>query len=147
MSNSLTLAERIQHLEDIEAIRKLTATYALYVNKGWNGKEANLDKLGAVFAEDARWSNATTTAIGPDGIARMLEPAMAILDFAMHSFSNPIIDVDGDHATGNWLLWVAVKSGTSANEVFQSEDLTYVRTNSGWRIKNLSLHFGTMLLG
>ena len=32
-----TLAQRVQRLEDIEAITDLTARYATAINKGWNG--------------------------------------------------------------------------------------------------------------
>ncbi|WP_228002293.1 hypothetical protein [Nocardia australiensis] len=32
-----TLEQRIRRLEDLEAIRDLTARYADAINKGWNG--------------------------------------------------------------------------------------------------------------
>ena len=50
--NENTFDIRLQRLEDIEAIKKLTATYALYVNKGWNGKTVDFEKLPLVFAEN-----------------------------------------------------------------------------------------------
>ncbi|MGW2690210.1 nuclear transport factor 2 family protein [Streptomyces sp. NPDC001414] len=55
----------------------------------------------------------------------------------MHSFTNPIIDVDGDTASGNWLLWDAAANGGRPHEVHQSEDLRYVRTPDGWRVQAL----------
>jgi SnoaL-like domain len=147
MSETSSLEERIQRLEDIEAIKKLTATYADYVNKGWDGKGVAFDKLPSVFAEDARWESAAmnVNTVGRDEIVQMLRKETAGGDFAMHSFTNPIIEVNGDTATGTWLLWVGVKQGDAADEVFQSEDLKYVRTVDGWRIQSLNLHFGTML--
>jgi hypothetical protein len=87
MSEATTLEARIQRLEDMEEIKKLTATY---------------------------------------------------------SFTNPIIDIDGNTATGTWLLWVAGTNGDDGTEVFQSEDLIYARTPEGWRIKSLNLHFGAL---
>ena len=83
---------------------------------------------------------------GVVNIVKMLREKTAGGDFAMHSFTNPIIEVDGDTATGNWLLWVGIKAGSVANEVFQREDLNYVRACDGWRIASLDLHFGSMLL-
>jgi len=55
MIEATTHEARIQRLEDIEEIKKLTATYGLYVNKGWNGEVVNFDKLPEVFTADARW--------------------------------------------------------------------------------------------
>ncbi|MEU6817865.1 nuclear transport factor 2 family protein [Streptomyces sp. NPDC046860] len=148
MAENLTLEQRVQRLEDIEEIKKLTATYSDYVNKGWIGKEVAFDKLPSVFTSDAVWESAAmgVKAEGIDAIVAMLGEATAGGSFAMHSFTNPIIDVDGDSATGNWLLWVAVAGGGKPNEVHQSEDLRYVRTPDGWRIQDLNLHFGQLLL-
>ena len=149
MNDIASLQQRIQRLEDIEAIKKLTATYALYVNKGWNEKAVDFDKLPLVFSENARWRSAAISVdvSGLANIVEMLKKGTASVDFAMHSFTNPIIEVDGATATGNWLLWVGVKTGNSANEVFQSEEISYVREASGWRIASINLHFGSMLLG
>jgi hypothetical protein len=33
--------------------------------------------------------------------------ATAKVAFSMHAFLNPMISVDGDTATGSWLLWIA----------------------------------------
>ncbi len=147
MNKALSVEERIQRLEDIEAIKKLTATYGLYVNKGWNNEVVDFDKLPTVLSEDARW---TSTAMGfdvtgRDALIELLRVQTAGGDFAMHSFTNPIIDIDGDTARGNWLLWVGVKTGATANEVYLSEDIVYVRMDKGWRIQSITMHVGTML--
>jgi hypothetical protein len=67
MTEPTSLEARIQHLEDIEEITTLTATYGRYVNKGWNGEVVELDKLPEVFTADARWQadamNADVTGI------------------------------------------------------------------------------------
>ena len=141
-----SLEDRVKLLEDIESIKKLTATYAHYVDRGWNERAVNAAGLPTVFAEDATWKYdaGPVDVSGRDTIVAMLTgPSPAV--FAQHSFSNPIIDVDGDTATGSWLLWVGVDMGDGAKEVFQSEDLTYVRTSSGWVIKSIDLRFGRML--
>ncbi|XQW85470.1 nuclear transport factor 2 family protein [Thalassotalea piscium] len=49
------LEQRIQKLEDLEAIRTLQATYGHYVDKGWNGKDMDIEKLTDIFTEDALW--------------------------------------------------------------------------------------------
>lgn len=149
MADTRTLEQRIQRIEDIEAITKLTATYAHFVDKGWNGKEVDFDKLPALFTENATWKCEAmgVDVQGPQAIVEMLKQATAGGSFAMHSFTNPIIDVNGDKATGKWLLWVGVKYGETKDEVFQSEDLVYARQGSGWAIEAIHLHFGQMLNG
>ncbi|MGW2964926.1 nuclear transport factor 2 family protein [Streptomyces sp. NPDC001220] len=148
MTDTTTLEQRIQRLEDIEEIKKLTATYSDCVNKGWIGKEVALDQLPDVFTADASWTCAAVgiAVHGIDSIIAMLAEKTAGGSFAMHSFTNPIIEVNGDSATGNWLLWVAIGGNSTPNEVHQSEDLRYIRTPDGWRIQSLELHFGQLLL-
>ena len=147
MNKKTDFESRLQKLEDIESIQKLTSTYALYVNKGWNGKAVDFDKLPAVFTSDARWESAAMqiNVVGAEAIVEMLKKSTSSFDYAMHSFTNPIIEIAGDTATGHWLLWVGIKAGDTANEVFQSEDLSYIRTTQGWRIQAVNLHFGVML--
>lgn len=84
---------------------------------------------------------------GKSAVIDMLADPTGSPDIAMHSFTNPIITVSGDTATGNWLIWVAQKVGDENNQVFQSEDLVYERVDSEWRIKSIDLHFGTILTG
>jgi len=48
------LAQRVQRLEDIEAIKDITARYAAAVSKGWNGKTLDLNALPSIFAADVR---------------------------------------------------------------------------------------------
>lgn len=44
------------------------------------------------------------------------------------------------------LLWIASKIGGEAKEVFLGEDVTYVRTPRGWRMKSVNLHVGMALI-
>ena len=85
---------------------------------------------------DLRGRDAVVDAIGQP------RPGMTL---ALHSFTNPRIEVSGDTATGNWLLWVATRSDGRTDQVFQREDLTYVRDGSGWRIASIDLHFEATL--
>ena len=101
---------RMQRLEDLEAIRTLTATYANMVDKGVNGKQVDFEKLPSVFAEKAHWAFAagSVAVTGRDEIVKMLRGSTSPYSFAMHSFTNPIIAIDGDTASATWLLWVAI---------------------------------------
>ena len=138
---------RLQRLEDLEAIRTLTASYAHAVDKGTNGKQVNFDLLPSMFASDARWTSAAskTDAQGRDNIVAMLHGSTAAVTFAMHSFTNPVISIEGDTAKAVWLLWVGINGEGGPNQVYQNEELTYVRGADGWLIQSIDLHFGQML--
>ena len=138
---------RLQRLEDLEAIRTLTASYAHAVDKGTNGKQVNFDLLPSMFAPDARWTSAASKADarGRDNIVAMLRGSTAAVTFAMHSFTNPVISIEGDTAKAVWLLWVGINGEGGPNQVYQNEELTYVRGADGWLIQSIDLHFGQML--
>ncbi len=145
--NTMLLEERIKKLEDIEAIKDLMAHYAFYTNKGWNGKVVNVEEMPSIYAKDAKVESADmhVTIVGLDEIMKDLPNSTVGVDFSMHSFLNPIIEVDGDKAMGKWLLWIGSKVKGSARAVFMSADFTYVRTTQGWRIQTGNAHFGMLL--
>lgn len=138
-----SLESRIQLLEDIEAIKKLQATYGHFVDQGWNSKQ--FQDVSHFFTEEATFECAAfgINAKGNKQISESLKLA-GVFAIAQHSFTNPIIDVDGDNATGKWLLWVGVNGGES-NIVFESEDVKYVRTSEGWKIQAIELSVAQML--
>ena len=149
MEESTSLEAKIRKLEDIAEIIKLTSTYGLYINKGWNGKSMDFDKLSSIFTEDATWESSATNvkADGIDEIIAILKEKTAGITFAMHSFTNPIIDINGDMATGNWLMWACTNSEINhPNHICQSEDIKYMRTPEGWRINAVNLHLGQRLI-
>ncbi|GLZ01777.1 hypothetical protein Acsp02_90280 [Actinoplanes sp. NBRC 103695] len=63
----------------------------------------------------------------------------------MHAFFNPVITVDGDSATGSWLMWIASAIDDDPRLVHLGCDMTYTRTNDGWRIQSVNMQFGSML--
>jgi len=143
--SATSLADRIQRLEDLEAIRDLTARYAFHVNKGWHGKVVDVDAMPSLFTDDVRYESPDIPELSAVGLERgvqVLKESTAALDFSMHSFTNPILAVDGDQATGNWLMWIASKAGGGARQVFASVDLGYVRQPQGWRIQSVTLRIG-----
>ena len=146
--NTANLEARIQRLEDIEAIKNVTARYSFDVNKGWNDKKIDVEAMPFIFAKDAIWESKdmNTSVKGVEQIMLDLLESTKNVEFSMHSFTNPIIEVDGDTATGNWLFWVASRNaGLAPNEVFMSAYIAYVRTEKGWLIQTFNLHFGMTL--
>jgi len=124
----------------------VTADYAASVNWG-AGTRVSQDGIRAALTPDVRWT-AEAYNIDAQGIEEVLnfigqpQPGMTM---ALHSFSNPRIDIQGDTGTGDWLLWGAIRVDDRRDQVFQREEITYKRTDSGWKISSINLHFGATL--
>ena len=98
-----SLEQRIRVLEDIEAIRKLKARYADACDRDYD-----YDTLASLFAEDAIWDGGTFGRYeGREAIRQFFIGASTAIPFAMHYMINPIIEVNGDEATGRWHLFQA----------------------------------------
>lgn len=96
------VAKRLQVLEDIEAIRKLKAQYCAACDD-----DHNPEKLGPLFAADAVWeASSMGRAEGRLAIQKLLGDLgkSGVIRNSAHNVFNPIIDVDGDKATGHWRL-------------------------------------------
>jgi hypothetical protein len=143
-----TLRQRIRYLEDVESIKTLTARYADAVNKGWNGKSLDLDAIPELFTADACFTDHQLyTTVGAAAIAAELPSATAMVDFSMHAFLNPSITVDGETATGSWLLWIASVIDHRPGAAYLSADLGYLRTATGWRIRSVKVYDGIRISG
>jgi hypothetical protein len=148
MSKELTLEQRIQRLEDIEAIKKLQANYGHYCDKGWKDKTMHCKEVALLFTEDATWEspNMGVFSKGRAEITAMFEDMDAGNPFFMHSFTNPIIDIDGDTAKAKWLLFVGGDTDEKATLTYGSYENKYVRTDQGWLIAAIRLDVAYLLV-
>jgi ketosteroid isomerase-like protein len=97
-----SLERRIQVLEDIEEIRKLKASYCAGCDD-----DHNPDTLVALFAEDGVWEATSNGRFeGSAAIRKFFADLRASgrIRNSAHNVFNPIIEVDGDTATGHWRL-------------------------------------------
>lgn len=132
-----TLAQRVQQLEDLESIKKLKALYCKYCDGGWAGPTHDYDNIAALFTEDAVTQGTAGTTAGRENIRRLYHSYQAT-PFAFHRVTNPIIEITGDRATGNWHVLVALtRPDQQAVWVAGLYDEEYVRTRDGWRITTL----------
>ena len=136
------LEKRIRLLEDIEEISKLKARYCNYVDGGWDHPTHDYDGVASIFTEDGVWEAVPTIrAETRDGIREYFKGAQNI-PFAFHRISNPIIEVDGNKATGNWHVLVALThpNGKAVwiGGIYNDD---FVRTREGWKFKKLSFTF------
>lgn len=135
-----TLEQRIQVLEDIEAIRKLKAKYCAACDA-----DHDPELLGPLFAEDATWeATVMSKATGREAIKALLGAVGTsgrIRNSAHHAI-NPIIDVDGDRATGHWRLIMLYTENLGGGQVRYQRIIgwyreTYVRKPEGWLFQSL----------
>ncbi len=140
---------RLRLLEDRAAIAELTARYALAVNQGWDGADVDVAALPGIFASDAVW-HSRAMGVRAEGIAAIsvgVERGTRATGFAMHSYSNPVMRIDGDRANANWLLFIASRRHAGPpNVVFMEDVIAYVRTSQSWQIQRVDRRFGMELV-
>jgi ketosteroid isomerase-like protein len=135
-----TLEQRVQALEDREAIVKLKARYVNYNDGGWNGPtHTNPQAVADMFVEDGVWDGRPSSgyAKGRKEIRQLFEGFGAV-PFIVHYVTNPIIEVEGDFATGHWhaLVTMTVPGGQALWTLgLYIEE--YARTADGWKFKSL----------
>jgi hypothetical protein len=101
MSDPRSMEERMQALEDAEALKRLKHRYCTYCDDGYLA-----DQLAALFTEDAVWNGGPLGRFeGRDAIREHFASASKRVSFAIYHVTNPVITVDGDQATCDWLLW------------------------------------------
>ncbi|WP_020106752.1 nuclear transport factor 2 family protein [Nocardia sp. 348MFTsu5.1] len=132
-----TLEERIQRLEDIEAIRQLDARYCRHLDNG------DWDSLMDLFTDDGVF----------DGLSRVEGKTAMRTFFAgleeggltsfWHFITNLEIDIDGDCATIRSFLWQPCVSGGSASIAAGRYTDQAVRLDGRWRYlrKQVRFHF------
>lgn len=134
--NLEALAQRIQVLEDIEAIKKLKARYCAYCDDNYDA-----DGLASLFTEDAIWDGGEILgrSEGREAIRTFFQGSSKRLSLAIHHVMNPLIEVDGDRGTGQWYLFQPCtrSKGNRALWLAARYNETYVRVNEEWKFQNM----------
>ena len=141
--NPKELEARIRILEDIEAIRKLKATYCYLCDAGLEDVR-NRDELISHFTQNARLDFGMGAEYqGPEGLKTFFGEMVPLgVSFCMHMVHNPIIDVKGDRATGRWYFEAPTNNRLENN---RAEWLTgtyheeYVRENGEWKFDSIKV--------
>lgn len=135
-----SLEERIRILEDIEAISKLKSTYCNTVDRGFAREKRAAETIENIFVKDGIWdAGLYRSGVGWEGIRAALKSPEE-LPFGLHMVMNPVIDVDGDTATGQWhLLMMMTLPGSKAQWGAAIYNDEFVRTPEGWRFKSIRI--------
>ena len=131
----MTLEERIQRLEDLEAIRALF----IAAQDALDGRD--LVGYGNCFTADGEWSGIVGRAEGPAAITAVLEPHCRPWPSegqrTYHTCSDFVIDLDGDTARAK-SQWQHIRRGPNDEPVimhFGHYDDRLRRTPEGWRFE------------
>ena len=136
--NSPSLEQRVQRIEDIEAIRELKMEYCRHCDNKYDP-----DPIAALFTEDAVWDGGGSFGKyeGRDAIRNFFRGVSGKLPFAMHYVTNSSIDVQGDQATGQWYLHCPVTFAEGNQAVWGAGfyEERYVKVAGKWRFKELKV--------
>ena len=139
------LENRIIVLEDIEAIKKLKYRYCYLADAGIGGDEARMDELISNFTEDG-WVDFSEFGIhkGKKAIEAFYKNVVAqTLSYSAHMVSNPVIQVDGKNASGDWYVFVpCTLRMTDTPAWLQGKyEETYEKINGKWYWKSMTARF------
>ncbi len=131
------LERRLRVLEDIETIKKLKARYCAYCDNNYDA-----DGIASLFTEDAVWDGGKFGRYeGQEAIRTFFRGAPRIFPFALHQVMNPIIEVEGEQAKGQWYLFqpATLAEGNQAVWLAARYEEEYVKVGSEWKFKQLKV--------
>ncbi len=137
------LERRIRRLEDLEEIKQLKARYAALCDANYDA-----DGLAALFTADAVWDGGRLgRSEGREAIRQFFRGSSQRISFAVHNILSPIIEVDGDTATGTWYL-LQTCTYTNGNQAVLGAATyhdRYVREGGVWKFQHVRIesHFWT----
>jgi hypothetical protein len=134
---------RLRAIEDRNEITDLKARYINACDGGWNRASHNADIVASVFALDGTWEAEGFPRVeGREAIRQLFRSFGRQAPFSFHCVSNPLIEVIGDEARGEWHL----------SELFTNDQGvecwgggiysdTFVRADGGWLISAMSVRY------
>lgn len=141
------LEGRVKYLEDKDAIKDLVYMWTFYVNKGWSDNVADVNAMPLIYTEDVSGGmpQMNSQVNGLKDLMDSLRVDTEDIIVSMHAMVNPIIRIDGDSGTGNWLMQIYVRRESGTRQLYMSVEHDYVRTSDGWRINKGVIYIGGMV--
>ncbi|MBI1181379.1 MAG: hypothetical protein GC201_12545 [Alphaproteobacteria bacterium] len=140
MSEDAAVRDQVRRLQDLEEIKTLTHKYTYGANI-IGGKPGDLNAFVKLFAEDATFDVGMGAATGHAEILEMMKALTTQWECAMHYMLNPVIELDGDRASGKITGLFAFTTKKDPAPIWLSNIYsdTFVRTADGWRFQSISL--------
>jgi hypothetical protein len=137
------LEKRITRLEDLESIKQLKARYCEICDD-----DHNPDRIVSVFSPDAIWEGrGIGRAEGHGAIQTLFQTFQKAISYSQHMVINPIIEIDGEIATGSWYFFgtFTFYEGNQAKWQAARYVEDYVKLAGEWKIKHLRVKGPTMV--
>jgi ketosteroid isomerase-like protein len=110
-----TLAERVDRLEQIEALKQLKYRYCAAVDANYDAAA-----IAAMFTEDGVWDGGDLGCFsGRDAIYQSFLEPNASVQWMTHGVMNPIIEITGDRARCQWYMWLPKITSDGTSRSFQ----------------------------
>jgi SnoaL-like domain len=139
--NTPSLEERVQNIEDRQAIADLQTHYINFNDGGWQGPTHQQPRVVAeLFTEDGVWEGplGSVRVQGRDAIEELFRQ-FQVIPFIIHNVMNPLITIQGDHARGEWHAIIATTTAEGqAFWTFGRYHNEYRRTPDGWQYTKMS---------
>ena len=141
------IERRLARIEAIEEIRRLKALYCLHCDRGYDG-----EALAALFTADAVWDAGAHRGVfrGRQAIRDFFGGISSAIPYAAHLVTNPLIEVEGEEAVGNWrmLMPCTLRDGGVESAAFQvaEYDETYRRVDGIWLIAGLKVRLRRLVV-
>lgn len=132
-----SLMSSLKRRIDREAIEALKYRYAYLCDQDYDP-----DGIAELFLPDATWDgDQFGVQQGRAEIRAFFEEAGRQVAFSTHYLLNPEIEVDGDTATGKWMLWqqMVLRGTSEAYWLMGRYTDTYVCVAGHWKIAALKL--------
>ena len=132
-----TLAERIDRLEQFDALKQLKYRYCAAVDANYDAAA-----IASMFTEDGVWDGGDLGYYsGRDAIHKSFtEPNSSVL-WMRHCVVNPIIEITGDRAQCQWYMWLPKITNDGTSKSFQGG--THVdrcrRVGGGWLFEHMQV--------
>jgi uncharacterized protein (TIGR02246 family) len=134
------IVERLQRLEDVEAIRRLIFDYGRLLDA------QDFESFSELFAADGEWVGGGGATVGPEAIRQTMEAAFGpgsgvVWGSSFHVLGNEVVDLNGDAATAvsRWMFVQAGEDGAPAFVLAGRYRDEFVRAAGIWRIKRREL--------
>lgn len=137
---SSALETTVARLAAIEDLKQLKARYCAFCDDHYNP-----DGIANLFVEDGVWDGGKEFGrhVGRTAIRSFFAGISGQILFAAHLVMNPIINVQGDRATGRWRLimpcTVRGPAEPEARWLLSAYDEEYVRVADAWCYQRLTV--------
>jgi len=127
----------IRKIADTLEIQRLKALYCVTADSVTHDPAGAKELLQSMFTPDVRADYGAAICEGRDALVNYLVSVISEMEeWLLHGLQTPLIEIDGDKASGQWVIMVQNKQKhLSGKEMLVGRYIDeFVRTAEGWKI-------------